>query len=248
VTVAAGALIGLLACLGSPQDDKTFQPAIKKFREEYYKVGAKDDEKIQAVNYLGQYRHERIVAELTPLLTEASVPVRVMTARLLSGFTQVDSASAALVGGLKSQANSGKKQTCVRIEILRGLGALRCKSAASDVAKLVDDKEVWVAKAAIDAAGRIRTLESIEPLIKALRRVEGASGDIEVSPIDDLFEGASRGSLLKSDPAQKRPTEREVLKQPILAALSSVTKQSFLTSREWDVWWAKNKSSFRLPE
>ena len=248
MTVAAGALIGFLTCFGSPQDDKTFQPAIKKFREEYYKVGAKDDEKIQAVNYLGQYRHERIVAELTPLLTEASVPVRVMTARLLSGFTQVDSAAAALVGGLKSQANSGKKQTCVRIEILRGLGALRCKSAAADVAKLVDDKEVWVAKAAIDAAGRIRTLESIEPLIKALRRVEGASGDIEVSPIDDIFEGASRGSLLKPDPAQKRPTEREVLKQPILAALTSVTKQSFLTARVWDVWWAKNKSSFRLPE
>lgn len=248
MTLTAGTLIGILAFCGSRQDDKTFQPAIKKFREEYYKVGAKDDDKIQAVNYLGQYRHERIVAELAPLLTEASPPVRAMTARLLSQFTSVETAPAVLLGGLKSQANAGKKQMAVRIEILRALGALRYKPAGTEVAKLVDDRDVWVAKAAIDACGRIRVQESIDPLLKALRRIEGSAGDLEVLPLEDVLEGVSRGALLKPDPAQKRPTERDVLKQPILSALSSVTKQSFPSSREWDVWWSKNKASFRVAD
>jgi PBS lyase HEAT-like repeat len=248
VTVAAGTLIGILAFWASPQDDKTFLPAIKKFREEYYKVGAKDDDKIAAVNYLAQHRHERIVFELTPLLTEASLPVRMITARMLSQFTQVEAAPKELLNGLKSQANSGKKQSCVRIEILRALGNLRYKPAAAEVAKLVEDREVWVAKAAIDACGRIRAQEGIDPLLKALRRLEGTMGDSEVHPLDDILEGVSRTSLLKPDSNQKRPTERDVLKQPILMALNAITKQNFSASKEWETWWSKNKATFRVPD
>ncbi len=248
MTVAAGTLISILAFWASPQDEKTFLPAIKKFREEYYKVGAKDDDKISAVNYLAQHRHERIVAELTPLLTEASLPVRMITARMLSQFTQVEAAPRELLNGLKSQANSGKKQSCVRIEILRALGNLRYKPAASEVARMVEDREVWVAKAAIDACGRIRTAEAIDPLLKALRRIEGSMGDSEVYPLDEILEGVSRGSLFKPDPNQKRPTERDVLKQPILSALNAITKQSFPVSKDWDSWWSKNKATFRVSD
>src|SRR5262249_30790710 len=151
-------------------------------------------------------------------------------------------------GGLKSQANSGKKHVPVRIEILRALGTLRYKPAAAEIAKLVEDKEVWVAKAAIDACGRIRVAEAVEPLLKALKRVEGAAGDAEVNPLDSLVEGVGRGDLFRPDPNQKRPTEREVLKQPILGALNSVTKQSFQSSKDWDAWWSRNKASFRVSD
>jgi len=248
VTLTAGTLISILALCVSPQDDKTFLPAIKKFREEYYKVGAKDDDKIAAVNYLAQHRHERIVTELTPMLTEASLPVRMITARMLAQFSSVEAAPRELLNALKSQANSGKKQACVRIEILRALGNLRYKPAASEIARMVEDREVWVAKAAIDASGRIRTAEGIEPLLKALRRIEGVAGDSEVYPLDDILEGVSRTSLLKPDPNQKRPSERDVLKQPILAALNSITKQSYPASKEWDTWWSRNKATFRVSD
>jgi len=248
VTLTTGTLFSILAFWTSPQDDKTFLPAIKKFREEYYKVGAKDDDKIAAINYLAQHRHERIVAELTPMLTEASLPVRMITARMLAQFSGVEAAPRELLNGLRSTANSGKKQTCVRIEILRALGNLRYKPATVEVAKMVEDREVWVAKAAIDACGRIRAQEAIDPLLKALRRIEGAAGYSEVYPLDEILEGVSRGSLLKPDPNQKRPTERDVLKQPILSALNSITKQSFPASKDWDSWWSKNKATFRVPE
>ena len=241
-------LLGILAFCSSPQDDKAFLPAIKKFREDYYKAGAKDDDRIAAINYLAQHRHERIVAELTPLLTEASLPVRMITARMLSQFSGVDAAARELLNSLKSQANSGKKQACVRIEILRALGNLHYKPAGAEVAKLVDDREVWVAKAAIDACGRIRAPEAIEPLLRALRRIEGVAGDSEVYPLDDILEGVSRKSIFKPDAKQKRPTEREVLKEPILSALNSITKESFPVGKDWDSWWLKNKATFRVPE
>ena len=251
MTLAAGAFIGLLALVGNPQDDTTFQPALKKFQHDYYKVGAKDDEKIFAVNTLAQYKHERIVKVLAPLLMEASLAVRVMTARALAQFSGVDAAPREMLTALQSQANWGKKQAAVRIELLRGLGALHYKAGASEIARFVDDKEIWVAKAAIDAAGRIRMQEAIDPLIKALRRIEGREGDAEISlsPLDDIL-GDLRGNLLKPDPRQqqKRPSEREFLKAPILAALQSITKQTHTVAKDWESWWTKNKSTFRVME
>ena len=251
MALTAGTLIALLGFLGSPQDDKTFQPAIKRFQDDYYKVGAKDDEKIQAVNYLAQNRHDRIVRVLSPLMLDASIPVRIMVARSLGQFAGVDTAPRELVAALQSQANAGKKQTPVRIEILRSLGTLKYRPAAADVSRLIEDKDVWVAKAAIDASRGIKGVESIAPLIKSLQRIEGKEGDAEVTvnPLDDILEGVNNGSLFKHDAREpKRPSQRELLRAPILASLSGITKQSFQTAKEWDAWWQKNKSTFRIPE
>jgi len=253
VSLTAGALIGFLACVPTPQDEKPFQAELRRFQDDYYKVGAKDDDKIAAVRALAPYHHERIVRALSPLLTEASIPVRLMTARELGRFAGVDPAARELHAALRSAANSGKRESAVRIEILRGLGTLRYAPAGGDVAKLVEDKEVWVAKAAIDAAGRIRTLDALTPLIKSLRRIESNNGDSEttLNPLDDLFpEMPTAGTLLRADPRQtaKRPSEREVLKAPILGALQSISRQNYENARDWETWWSKRKPSFKLPE
>ncbi|HEV3026059.1 MAG TPA: HEAT repeat domain-containing protein [Planctomycetota bacterium] len=252
MSLTAGALFGFLSCLVT-QDDSTFQPQIKAFHDEYSKRGARDDDRILAVRALAQYHHERIVHVLARLLTEASVPVRIMTARELGKFAGVDAAPKELLEALRSSANSGKKESPVRIEILRGLGALRYVPAAADVVKLVDARDVWIAKAAIDAAGRIRTPEAMSPLIKALQRVEGKNGDAETSlnPFDDLFPEMIRGStLLRPDARQtaKQPSERDVLKAPLLTALREISRETWESAKEWDAWWTKRKASFRLPE
>ena len=245
--LASGALICLLALAGDTQDDKTFEPSLKKFHDDYYKVGAKDDEKINAVNYLAQYRHEKVVRALSPLLSEAPPCVRMIAARALSNFHDVDLAGRELLNALNAGANSGKKQSCVRIEILRALGALHFRGAGGTAAKLVQDREVWIAKAAIDASARIRVADAVAPLVKALSRIEGKDGDSEVTvdPLDNLIEGYGKNDLFKQDArVTKRPTERELLRAPILAALQSITKQAFTSGKEWETWWSKNKSTF----
>lgn len=252
MTLAAGALIGFLTTLATPQDDqKHIQSAIRKFKEDYHKPGAREDDKIAAVNYLAQYKHEKIVKVLGSLMVEAPPSVRMIAARALSHFTEVDAAGRELAAALQAQPRNVKNISAVRIEILRALGALRCKPAGGAVSKLVNDRAVWIAKAAIDATGKIRISEAIYPLIKALQRIEGREGDAEVTvdPLDDLVEGVSKGDLFKSDPRQpKRPTERELLREPILKSLESITKQTFTSSREWDVWWGRNKMTFQVED
>lgn len=252
MSLTAGIFLALLLP-GNPPEESTFQPALKTFQADYYKLGAKDDDKIVAVRALAQYRHERIVRVLAPLLTEAPLQVRLMTARELGQFAGVDAAPRELYAALKHQANLGKRESAVRIEILRGLGNLRYAPAAADIARLVEDKEVWVAKAAIDAAGRIRAPEAMAPLIKSLHRIESRNGDAEVSvnPLDELFpEMVTTTTLLRPDARQtaKKPSEREVLKAPILAALQAITKQTWETSKDWETWWTKRKGNFKLPE
>lgn len=247
--IAAGALFACLATFSAPQDGNNLQSAIQKFKDDYYKVGAREDDKIQAVNYLAQHRCEKVVKVLSPLLSEAPPGVRMITARALSGFSDIDLAGKELTNALQAQANSGKKVSCIRIEILRALGVLHYKGAGVAAAKLVQDREIWVAKAAIDASARIRVSDAIAPLIKALSRIEGKDGDAEVTvdPLDGLIENFGKNDFFKPDArAQKRPTEREVLRAPILAALQSITKQNFGSVKEWDCWWAKNKASFAV--
>lgn len=250
--LAASLFVGLLTLVGDTQEDKTFEPPLKKFHDDYYKIGAKDDEKIVAVNTLAQYKHERIVKVLAPLMKEASLPVRIMTARALSQFVGVEAAPREMLAALQSQANWGRKGAAVRIELLRGLGTLRYKPAGAEVARCIDDKDLWVAKAAIDAAGKIKVQEAVDPLIKGLRRIEGREGDDEigVNPLDTILPELG-ANLLKADPRhkeQKRQNERDFLKAPITAALQSITKQTQAAGKDWESWWIKNKPTFRVME
>jgi hypothetical protein len=251
VTSTAGILFGILAFFGTPQDPKDLQPAIKRFTEDYYKAGADEDDKISAVNYLARHRHERIVKVLSPLLTEASLAVRIMVARGFSQFSGIELAGRELQSALHAQANSGKKQSAVRIEILRALGDLRYKPAAPGISRMIEDKDVWVAKAAIDASGKVKSGDSIPALIKSLHRIEGKEGDAEISvnPLEDVLEGVDAGSLFKPDAREpKRPSQRQLLKDPILGSLRKLTGQSFATAKDWDGWWQKNKATFRVQD
>ena len=70
---------------------------------------------------------------------------------------------------------------------------------------------------------------------------------MSIDPLDSLIEGYGKNDLFKQDARlTKRPSERELLRAPILAALQSITKQSFASGKEWEAWWSKNKSTFAV--
>lgn len=249
MVLTAAMLVGWVLLSLPPQDEKAIPLAIKKFQHDFSRPGAGDDEKINAVQYLAQIHHDQVVKALGPLLTTDSLAVRIMVARTFSQFAGVEEAPKELLAALQAQANSGKKWSAVRIEILRGLGALAYKPAAAEVGRLISDREVWVAKAAIDACRRIRFEEAVPLLIKALTRVEGKEGDAELSvnPLDDLVEGLGVKSLFKPDERQtKKPNERDFLKEPLQTALQAVTRQTFQSSKDWERWWQKNRTNFKV--
>lgn len=249
--VVAGAFAVVLALPLCAQEDAALKQAVRKFQDDFYRSGAKTDEKIAAVVELARFRSPSIVKHLSPLLIRDSLQVRIVVARELARFQGVDGADDALLGALRARANLAPKMAQVRIMALRGLGDLKARAAAADVDRLVEDKEIWVAKAAVDAAGKMRVRTSVQPLLAALRRIEGPSGTnaLPVNPLEAEFPEVTVQNILKEEVLQSKPkTERELLREPILAALKSITLQAFATAKEADAWWAKNKATFQVAE
>jgi hypothetical protein len=253
VTAGAFAFLAFaLAAYPQSQDDKLLQASLRRFNEEFYRISAGDDEKIAALKELAQYRHERVARTLGPLLLKSSLPVRIVTARELAKFQNVPGAPEALLGGLRARENAGKKTAPVRIEALRGLGSLKARDAAGDVDALVEDKDVWIAKAAIDASAQLRVKTSIDPLLKSLRRIEGPDGNHEISvdPLADALPPTTVAGIIKSEVVKDmRPkSERDLLRDPILKALRSITRHEATFAKDWESWWEKNRRTFKVAD
>jgi len=245
-------LVVVLALPAHSGDDQVIQDALRKFNDEFTRPGAGNDEKIGAIRALAQYHNDRVVKALSPSLSRGSLQVRMSVAHELGGFLGVPAAPEALVVALRAYETSGRKTDGIRIHALRSLGQLKARDAAPDVDKLILDKSHWVQKAAIDAAGLIRVRSSIEPLIKALRRVEGpdGNGEIAVNPLLDELPPVTVAGIIKSTIVeQARPkSERDVLAEPILTSLKGITRATFASAKDWEGWWSKNKPTFKVPE
>ncbi len=226
--------------------------AVGRFHREYSRATS-DDGRIAAVSALAVTRHRIVAAALAPLLVRAPIPVRIVAARELGRFSGIEGAGGPLLGALVDPRNSGANARGVRIEILRSLGALRVREALPAVDRLIEDKDVWTAKAAVDAAGKIRGRSSIDALLRALRRVEGPQGDRGLGL--DVYEGDLPATSIlgiveaetRGEPEDRPKTERELLREPILAALASIAKVSYPGLREWESWWRVRRSRFTVP-
>jgi hypothetical protein len=247
---AAGGLLLALAGTAVAGGDSAPDQALKKFHADY-KQASTDDQRVAAVASLAEYRHERVARTLAACLTRVPVTVRIMAARRLGAFEGVDGVGDLLVAALGDRQNLQDKARGVRVEILRSLGTLRAAEAAGVVDRLVSDSDVWVAKAAVDAAGKIRAKTSVEPLIKALLRIEGRQGEKEV--MLDLYEGQlpnlSLGGIVKNEAEkQDQPkTQRQLLKDPLLSALVSITRLNHASGADWQTWWQSQKAKFVVP-
>ena len=250
--LAAGCFVLLSSVPVLCQDETVLRDALRKFSEDFSRSGAGDEEKIAAVKALAQYRTDQVVRTLSPALTHGSVKVRMAVAREMGGFQSVPAAPEALVAALKTYETSGKKTDGIRILSLRSLGQLKAKEAAPEVDRLIGDRSQWVSKAAVDASGLIRSKTSIEPLVKALRRIEGpeGNGEIGVNPLLDELPPVSLQAIVKQSVVEKvrPPSERDVLTEPIAGALKSITRTSCSGAKEWESWWSKNKATFKVPE
>jgi hypothetical protein len=246
-----GSFAFLLALSASAADDKAVDEALKQFKSDYKTSDEADDARIAAVAALSRHRDARVAALLAPLACRATVPVRIIVARELGKFQGVEGVSSALSTALADPRNAGPKERPVRIVLLRSLGALKARDAAPQVNKLIKEKDLWTAKAAIDAAGQIRAKSSIEALLEVYRRVDGPAGNqIAVDPLDGQLSLTSWNKLIEDElgKQEKPKTGRELLKDPIRAALGSITRTDHYTYKDWAQWWDKNKAKFKVAD
>lgn len=229
------------------------EQAVRKFHAAF--DAASLDEKIALVRDLAHHRHAAVLDAFVPHLLTGHVTLRIAVARELGGFGGVDRTAKKLVAAYAHPANQDSRSRGVRITILRSLGELRAAEAADLVNARIADSDEWVAKAAIDAAGRIRHRSSVAPLLKEYRRLEGRTGreTLGADPLEgrtpslslnptDVVRNFTRTEEVQQPPAPKE--RHELLVPPVVASLESITRQTCRSVDEWEKWWERNRSRF----
>jgi len=220
----------LLAFLGA--DDKEAEEAIAKFR-----LDSKSPEasiRVDAVRELARVQHEKVIRILGSVLSTGDKPIQIAAAKALGAF-QEKKLKAVIV--LAEAGATSIKDPDVAIAILSALRELREKAALGTAYRYLDDKDGKIAVAAIGITETIKSRDSVEPLIKLMKRLIGA-GD-----------GVSSGDGSFDAPPDPRLQERaRNLTEAAQKALEAITGVSFSTAREWENWWKRNGATFRVKE
>ena len=229
------ATILALALLG-PQEDKEAADAIAKFKAEMKNPST--PARAAAVSELGRIQHQKTLNAILPWLHQDAGEVRKSAAAALGAF--IDYKKVALPS-LLAAITPNQKEAMVLESIFLSVGKLGDETTLPTVHKYCDDKDPKVAKAALAAVGQIRKLQSIDFIIDLMKRLE------KYLPEPGGDTGGVGGVNIPGgggdDPNRTRA--REVI-PACIATLKVITKESWPSSKEWQLWWAKKKGSFSL--
>jgi HEAT repeat protein len=242
--------------------DTEAEAAVVEFAQAMAEQDARIDDRVLAIRRVSKVRHKRVLDALDPYLAGGPMLQRVVVARVLGDFAKVNGAGRALCSAYVKEANASSEMIPVRISILRSLGAMKSMEGAPVVDAAIRHGDVWVAKAAADAAGKIRAKSSIEPLIELFAKLSGKEGNQQIDTKDPLADLLSDAKKTSTDPdvhARKfedaragagpaDTTLRDILRKPVLDALMSITRCRYSTVSEWKQWWISNRRNFQVPK
>jgi hypothetical protein len=244
--VVAWLLLGL-------QDDEAAKRAIAEFRKGSPKT---DVELQQALETLAAIKHPRILKELAAHLRGPSEEIRRVAARLIGEYSGDKDAAEALALVLPAEATRATRDADhqVAVSVLRALEKVARKDSAPKIHVCFEHANAELARVAIETAGALGNLDSVEPLIRLLSELERAARlaampntNNKVPPGMVKLPGRPAQAPPKEDPAWKEATYRHnELAPAIQAALGKLTGDS--TERpgpDWAEWWSRNKSTIR---
>ncbi len=273
----AGFLAGML-CLGTlPQDakqqeeerKKAAEEAVEKFKAEYKAAGPSEDARIRAVKGLGTVQHRKTAMVLISILASNElIGVRVAAADLLGTFNDLEGLAGALVAICQDPPNAKKPD--IRKACLRALGDLKAREAIPFLHDIMRKKPYDVGREAVIAVGKIRQKDSIPALIDLLREVEKAGDAAEANPLGGIpsvpgsptvggnLPGTTTGNFpglgglggFAGDDDMRREQEerRRLIQEPTVKALLEITRERWVTSKEWDIWWRRHGATFAVPQ
>jgi len=259
MTVTAFALLGFLAALQDHQpDDEQADAAIEEFRRATGRPDAGEDDRVLAIRTLGKVVHPKTLTVLIPILTREPAPYRIAAAIVLAGFGSLEDTPGALVKAYRDPLNQPPSMRAVRIRILQSLGKLKSRSALGLINPAILDRDAWIARAAAAAAGQIRDVSSIDPLIRRLQLLESWEGVRPVPGEDPVAERVKESADSKRRDGKgtdrrgeggadgKRRTEKQLLGPSVDAALISITGERFSSHEEWARWWNEARKDFKV--
>lgn len=244
-------MIELVCALLLLQDDpkkkagEEADKALEQFKKDY--AAPKPEDRAAAVKTLGKTQHEKILRVLAEFLGKDDVAVRLEAAKAIGATTDHKTQA---VTYLTAGINANKDEE-VLVACFEALGNLAEESAAALANKNMDRKETKVAKAAVEATGKIRSRTSIEPLIELVLKLE-KEGNLSKGAANQSGApgpsgpGSGMPNSARNDANKQARERQQQLKPAVHKALQSITKEKYTMGADWEVWWKKNKGTFKV--
>jgi len=237
--MAAFALILALALT----DEKEASEALSKFNTVF--KSKEVDARVAAVTELAKTQHEKVYTKLGSLLLTDVREVRIAAAKGLGGAEEHKKkvTSYFLNGFLANAAD-----LTVEAAIIESMETLQAGLGRQALESYFKSADIATAKIAIETAGELRKKEYIGSLIELDKYLETKAKEyLSAGPKAKGFVGkglpGDQGTTVDSD----APKRQKALSPVIDKVLGALTGQKLSTPQEWDDWWRKNASTFKLP-
>jgi len=228
-------LLALVLALGDDAE------ALEKFKADT--KGKDAAGRAAAIDELSKTKSPKICAKLASMLTNEVVDVRCAAAKGLG--TQDDKKRA--IPLLAAAVAPNAKEPLVLAAIVSALGKLGDEAGAAEINKHVSHENLDVAKAAVEAAGEIRSGSSFDPLIKAMKECEET-----LKPRDKnngggfgggRFGGPGGGNMQNFREMRERA---QMLKPEIQKVLVAMAKVNCQDAQDWELWWKEHRGSYKV--
>jgi HEAT repeat protein len=192
-----------------------------------------------AVADLARTPFDKAALALGNVLGSETDSVRIAAAEGLGNFKDYKKiATPMLLAGL----NSNAKEPKVLEAIFKGLGKLDDDAALSTIHHYFDEKDAVVANAAILSAADIRNVSSMDPLIALMKKYEKIEEQTKKGGGGGGYGGVNV-PYAGDDPKGK--LAKDVL-PTIVKGLQKIANEKWATPKEWEIWWNKNKATFKV--
>ncbi len=228
-------------------DDKEAEQALETFKTAYN--GASVPLRAKAVAELAKVEHEKILAKLTQVLMTEEKPVKVAAAKGLGGWKEFrPKVLAQLSAGLSVNA----KEPDVLAAIYEAFGMLKDEAALGVVHRGFEEKDKNAAKAAVDAAAAIKSRNSIDSIMALMKESAKILGGGNPNNPAGVPSGGGVGAPGVNVPGgvgggrDPRTEKARLLFDTTVGAMTKITKSKWRTYEEWEIWWKRNKATFKV--
>jgi HEAT repeat protein len=246
----------LLAIVLATQADKQAEEAAAAAVTTCEQVFVKNKDagaRTEAINTMSRTQHEKVLAKLLVYMSDADKGVKIAavtgTATYVTAMPDLKRlANKNLVRSLEAGANV--KDIDFRVAVAGALGAFGDPASNTTLKTLLDDKNLKVATAAVNACVAMKQKPLLEALMEQQRECEKT---MRASANSSFKAGKKPVSARKDpnappDPEEVKNERAAMLVTLIPGAVQSLTGQEFKSGAEMEAWWSKNKSSFNFPE
>ncbi|HXX95050.1 MAG TPA: HEAT repeat domain-containing protein [Planctomycetota bacterium] len=232
-------LLSLWFQAAAKPDDTAANEALEKFKTDY--KAKESSARAAAVAALAATQADKIYVRLGQILNSSDEKeVRIAAAKGLGGATEDKKKVASILG---SGINANAKDAAVEAAILEALGKLGDQSASSTVENSFKSKDVMILKAAVEAAGELKTKGSVPLLIDLMKRLEQAATAAPTT--GGNYGGGKVPSVGSGGVTDDQAKERErVIKPLIVKVLGNLTKVNYNLAKEWEDWWRSEGGKF----